>query len=351
MHLDNFTEFQNIDTLNMQAEIDGLPHQFKNAYEHSFSYDLADPQKPEIILVAGMGGSAIGADLLSTYCAPICSVPIISLREYTLPVWAREHRTLVVASSHSGNTEETLSVFDQAAEARLPIIAIATGGELAKRAKAQNYPCWEFQHEGQPRAAVGFSFGILLAMLERLQLVEPHHEMVQNTVADLEKRQEQYRTDVPIVKNPVKRLAGQAVGRQVSVFGADHLAPVARRWKTQINELAKAWAQFEFLPEADHNTLAGLIHEESILEKTMALFLKGSFMHPRNLLRSELTRHEMMVAGLAVDSIDFRADSRLTEMWDAILFGDYFSYYLALSYGVDPTPIEALDNLKRNLKK
>ncbi len=351
MHLDTFEEFQNIDSLNMLAEIDGLPHQFEQAYKHSFSYDLHDLQKPELILVAGMGGSAIGADLLSTYCAPICSVPIISLREYTLPAWACTHRTLVVASSHSGNTEETLSVFDQAAAAKLPILAIATGGKLAQRAKEGQYPYWDFQHAGQPRAAVGFSFGILLALLERLELIESHQELVQKTVDHLVEKQKQYRADVPIVKNPVKRLAGQAIGRQVSVFGADHLAPVARRWKTQINELAKAWAQFEFLPEADHNTLAGLLHEETILEKTMALFLTGSRTHPRNVLRSELTKQEMMIAGLAVDSVEFNADSRLTEMWDAILFGDYFSYYLALSYGVDPTPIEALDNLKRNLKK
>ncbi|HAF61429.1 MAG TPA: hypothetical protein DCK95_03785 [Anaerolineaceae bacterium] len=351
MHLDTIEEFHRIDTLNMLAEIDGLPRQFENAYKQSFAYDLHDLSKPEIILVAGMGGSAIGADLLSTYCAPICSVPIISLREYTLPQWASAHRTLVVTSSHSGNTEETLSVFDQAVQAGLPILAVATGGELARRAKAAECPYWEFQHEGQPRAAVGFSFGILLALLERLDLVEPHSDIVQKTIGDLEQKQEQYRADVPIVKNPVKRLAGQAVGRLVSVFGADHLAPVARRWKTQINELAKAWAQFEFLPEADHNTLAGVVNEESILEKTMALFLKGSLGHPRNNLRSDLTKQEMMIAGLMVDTIEFKADSRLTEMWDAILFGDYFSYYLALSYGVDPTPIEALDNLKRKLKK
>lgn len=351
MQLDNYKEFPKIDTLDMLSEIDGLPQQFLNAYQNSFSYDLGGLQKPDVILVAGMGGSAIGADLLSSYCAPFSSVPIINLREYTLPKWALKQNTLVVTSSHSGNTEETLSVFDAAKEAGLPILAVATGGELEKRAKAAGVPFWAFEHKGQPRAAVGFSFGILLALVERLGVIPEQKEIVKAAVAAIEEKQKIYKADTPIVKNPVKRLAGQGIGRQVCIFGSDHLSVVARRWKTQINELAKAWAQYEYLPEADHNTLAGAVNDEAILEKTLVLFLKGSHAHERNLLRSDLTKQELMVSGLAVDAIEFKGSSSMEEMWDAILFGDYFSYYLALSYEIDPTPIAALDSLKANLKK
>lgn len=351
MHLDTFTEFHQIDTLNMLAEIDGLPQQLARAYSNSSHYDLKNIKKPDIVLVAGMGGSAIGADLLSAYCSPFCTVPIISLREYTVPAWAEKQNTLVVASSHSGNTEETLAVFDQALKVGLPILTITTGGEISRKAKESAIPIWEFEHHGQPRAAVGFSFGILLALLERLDLIPSQQQLVEQAVEEIEKKQQSYAASIPIVKNPVKRMAGQAVGRQVAVFGSDHLAPVARRWKTQINELAKAWAQFEFLPEADHNTLAGVENDASILEKTMVLFLKGDYAYPRNLLRADLTKQEMMVAGMAVDSIDFKGVSRLAEMWDAILFGDYFAYFLALAYDADPTPIEALSNLKQNMKK
>lgn len=351
MQLDNFVEFSKLDKENMLAEINDLPQQLARAYADSFQYDLKGFSKPDAILVAGMGGSAIGADLLSTYCSPFCSIPIIGLREYTLPFWAKQQKTLVVASSHSGNTEETLSVFDEASDAGLPILVVTTGGEIAKRAKAKNNTVWEFEHAGQPRAAVGYSFGILLALLERLSLIPSHRDIVKQTIAEISEKQQSYRADVEIVKNPVKRLAGQAIGRLVSVFGSDHLAPVARRWKTQVNELAKAWAQFEYLPEADHNTLAALVNDESILEKTMPIFLKGSHAHPRNTLRADLTKQEMMVAGLAVDAVEFNGSSRLAEMWDAILFGDYFSYYLAISYDVDPTPVNALENLKKNMKK
>ncbi len=351
MQLDNFTEFHQIDMQNMLGEINGLPQQLADAYLHSANYELKGLKKPDLVLVAGMGGSAIGADLLSTYCIPFCSVPIISLREYTLPAWAANHRTLVVASSHSGNTEETIAVFDQALQAGLPILAVATGGEIARKAQEAQVPLWKFEHHGQPRAAVGFSFGILLALLERLDLIPPQRQLVEQTVEAMEESRENYGAHVAVVKNPVKRMAGQVVGRQAAIFGSDHLAPVARRWKTQINELAKAWAQFEFLPEADHNTLAGMEKDESILEKTTVLFLKGGHAHPRNLLRADLTKQEMLVSGMTVDAIDFKGGSRLAEMWDAILFGDYLAYYLAMVYDIDPTPIEVLSSLKRSMKK
>ena len=351
MHLDNSSNFNRIDKENMLAEIDGLPRQLASAYSNSAQYDLKGLKKPDIIVVAGMGGSAIGADLLASYCSPFCSIPIIGLREYTLPAWVMKQNTLVVASSHSGNTEEALSVFEQAFAVGIPLLAVTTGGEIAKRAQKENIPFWEFEHQGQPRAAVGFSFGILLALLERLEMIPSQKQLLAETVEEIEKKQESYKADSPIAKNPTKRLVGQVVSKYVSVFGSDYLAPVARRWKTQVNELAKAWAQFEFLPEADHNTLAGIENDEKTLEKITALFLKGSHTYPRNLIRSDLTKQEMMSAGITVDAIEFKGTSRLSEMWDAIMFGDYFSYYLALSYDVDPTPVDALTKLKQEMKK
>jgi len=351
MQLDDISEFHKIDSQNMLGEIDALPAQLAKAYSDSFLYNLDRLKKPDIVLIAGMGGSAIGGDLLSAYCVPLCSVPIVNWREYSLPAWAASHNTLVIASSHSGNTEETLSIFNEAIKVNLPMLVITTGGEIAKSAQANQVPLWLFEHQGQPRAAVGYSFGILLALCERLGLIPPQRQLVEEAVAEVEKKQEHYTTDVPIIKNPVKRLAGQALGRQVAVFASDHLAPVARRWKTQINELAKAWAQFEVLPEADHNTLAGIEKDENILTKIMAVFLKGGHAHPRNNLRANLTSAELLAAGIGVDSLEFNGISRLAEMWDALLFGDYFAYYLALAYDIDPTPVETLTNLKHNMKR
>jgi glucose/mannose-6-phosphate isomerase len=162
-------------------------------------------------------------------------------------------------------------------------------------------------------------------------------------------QQESLQKEVPVVRNPAKREAGQLIGRWVMVFGADVLAPVARRWKTQLNELAKAWAQFEALPEADHNALAGLMQPEQALSNTMALFLRARSYHPRNLLRVELTKQAYMLEGLNTDFIDAQGETPLAQQWTALHFGDYVAYYLAMLYETDPTPIAALEGFKRQL--
>ena len=141
------------------------------------------------------------------------------------------------------------------------------------------------------------------------------------------------------------------MGRWVSVFGAGLMAPVARRLKTQINEIAKAAANFEFIPEADHNTLAGTQHpEEVLMPHTMNLFLRSPSDHPRNRKRLDLTKQAFMLEGLNTDFLDARGRSPLANMWTQILFGDFMAYYLAMGYGVDPTPVDALVHLKESLK-
>jgi glucose/mannose-6-phosphate isomerase len=301
------------------------------------------------VLIAGMGGSAIGADLLSAYSAPLCPVPVVVQRGYILPAWARGPGTLMIASSHSGNTEETLAAFDQAQSNGCRILALCTGGKLAQKAEAKNTPLWTFAHPGQPRAAVGYSFGLLLALLSRLGLIpNPEAELSAATSA-MRKQQTDLRAHVPVVQNLAKRVAGQLIGRWVMVFGSDVLEPVARRWKTQINELAKAWAQFEALPEADHNALAGLIQPESAFSSGIALFLRAPSYHPRNLLRTELTKQAYMLEGLNTDFIDAQGDTALAQQWTALHLGDYVAYYLAMLYEIDPTPIPALEGFKKKL--
>jgi glucose/mannose-6-phosphate isomerase len=156
----------------------------------------------------------------------------------------------------------------------------------------------------------------------------------------------------PISKNPAKRLAGQLIGRWVTVFGAGVLAPVARRWKGQINEVSKAVANFEFIPEADHNTLAGILYPPEVVPPHVAsLFLRAPSDHPRNRLRLDLTRQTYMLEGLNADSYKAKGDSVIAHIWTALHFGDYLAYYLAMAYGVDPTPVEALTSLKAALRE
>jgi glucose/mannose-6-phosphate isomerase len=355
MNLDDIQTMRQLDTSNMLGEIDSLPAQLEQAWQAGLAMPSLPPSDTpfERVLISGMGGSAIGADLVTAYLNPLCPLPLSVVRDYNLPAWARGPTTLVIASSHSGNTEETLEAFDAALANECRLLVLCTGGELERRANMAGVPVWKFTHAGQPRAAVGFSFGLLLAALTRLGLAgdpQTRHAEIESALAAVRTQQESLGIKVPVSGNPAKRLAGKLVGRWVNVYAAGVLAPVARRWKGQINELAKAGAGFELLPEADHNALAGTLNPEATLAGTFTLFLDCAANHPRNHLRLDLTRRAFTAAGLNTDTYQAQGDSALAQMWSALHFGDYLTYYLAMAYGVDPTPVEALTDFKQAMK-
>ena len=350
MNLDDTTSFAERDPGKMLAEIEGLPDQLQAAWNLGNSIDLPEWRGIRKVLVAGMGGSAIGADLVAAYVSPICQVPVIVHRNYGLPTWAKDEDTLVVASSHSGNTEETLSTLDEALKSGARCLVITTGGKLEQVAERSGLPLYRFEHKGQPRSAVGFSFGLLLAALYQINLLPDLSGELEGALKSMRRQLEQVGVEVPTTQNPAKRLAGQLVGRLVTVFGADILEPVARRWKGQINELAKAWAGFEALPEADHNTLTGVANPEELLGRTMALFLRAPSYHPRNQLRVELTKRGFMLEGINTDFVDAQGETRMEHLWTAVSFGDFMAYYLAMAYGMDPTPIPGIQNFKMEMK-
>jgi len=350
MNLDDLDRFKQLDPHNILGEIDNLPDQLGYAYQLGMKLDVPDWKDFRQVVIAGMGGSAIGGDLLASYCASLSPVPVTVHRDYDLPLFARGPETLVICASHSGNTEETLSAFDSAREAACHIVVMGTGGELAKRAKAEDIPKWMFDHAGQPRSAVGFSFGLMLAMFERLGLIPSQKEAVDEAIAAMKRTQQHLKADIPAVMNPAKRYAGQLMGRWVTFMASGMLTAVARRWKEQINKLAKAGANVEELPQADHNTLAGTLNpQETLNAHTMTLFLRAPSDHPRNRLRSDLTRKAFMLEGMNTDYIDARGNTPLAHMWTSILFGDYMAYYLAMGYGVDPALITALTDFKEAL--
>ena len=350
MYLDEYEKFTELDRENMLAQIEGLPEQLLKARELGFDQDLPAWSGVRQVLVAGMGGSAIGADLVAAYAAPESKAPLVVHRDYGLPAWVNDAETLVIASSHSGNTEETLSAFNAAIENGCKCLAITTGGKLAQAASSAGAPVWRFEHHGQPRAAVGYSFGLLLAALVRLGLLADPLEDLRAAVQAIQTQQKELRADRPTTRNPAKRMAGQLMGRWVTVIGSGILAPVARRWKGQISEVAKAWAQFEFLPEANHNTLAGISNPEELFGKAITLFLRAPSDHGRNRLRIELTQKSFMQEGLNTDFVDARGETRLSHLWTCLHFGDYVAYYLAMSYDVDPTPVTSIENFKREMR-
>jgi len=347
--MNDVDQFAQLDSQGMLGHIDGLPSQLEGAWELAMSQPMAEGPKPRMVLMAGMGGSAIGADLAAAYLAPACPVPLMVWRGYDLPASVGPD-ALVILSSHSGNTEETLSAFDAARRRRARMLAITTGGELARKCEAEGVPVWRFEHHGQPRAAVGFSFSLSLGALHRVGLVDAAGAELHAAAEAMRAQQEHLRAAIPVTQNPAKRMAGQLLNRLPLIIGGGLLAPVARRWRTQIAEVAKALAQFEELPEADHNMVAGVGQPEELITRTMAIFLRASLDAPRLAARVEATRQVLMVEGFNTDVIEAAGATRMAQQWTCLHFGDYVAYYLAMSYAVDPTPVAAIEDLKRRLR-
>jgi glucose/mannose-6-phosphate isomerase len=348
--LDDHEAFKALDPGDMLGQVDGLPQQLVDAYEWGQRLPLPGFQPVQQVLIAGMGGSALGGELLAVHAAPLCRLPITVHRDYGLPAWASGPQTLVIATSYSGNTEEAVDAFAQARARGCQVLAFSMGGRLAEAARAAGAPLWTFSHRGQPRGAVGWLFAPLLALFTRLGLLPDPEPELRSAVKSMQAQQASLRAEVPVAHNPAKRLAGQLCGRLVLIMTAGAMAPVARRWKAQINETAKTWAQVDILPEADHNTLEGLVYPPDALERTMTLFLGAASDHPRNRQRIELTRKAFMCAGLNTDIITAQGQTPLANCWTCINLGDYTAFYLAMLNGEDPSQVSAIASLKTEMK-
>ncbi|MCC7117912.1 MAG: hypothetical protein IT310_05245 [Anaerolineales bacterium] len=350
MNLDDLERFRQLDPQNFLAQIDGLPNQLQQAWELGQTLPLPDFGDVQNIFISAMGDSAIGAELTLASVSSSLRLPVTLLRGYELPASASEKKTLVICISHSGNSEEVLAVFETAQQRGCRLFVISTGGEISKRAEAKNIPVWKFRYAGTDTMGVAYPFALTLALFARLNLIPDPSADVAEAQAGMERYKTSLWAEMPAATNPAKRYAGQLVGRWVTLAATEQLAPVARRWKTQINQLAKAGANFEIIPEATHNALIATVNPASILNaQTMTLFMCAPSDHPRNRLRSDLMRQALMLEGLNTDLIEARGETLIAQIWSLMLFGDYLAYYLAMAYGANPAEEELFVNLKKAL--
>ncbi|TET53564.1 MAG: bifunctional phosphoglucose/phosphomannose isomerase, partial [Anaerolineales bacterium] len=301
------------------------------------------------VVCLGMGGSAMGASLVQGLAAAKAKIPLSVVRGYDLPAFAAGPETLVVACSYSGNTEETLSALDQALQRGVRLAAITTGGKLAALAEKRGMPLLRFQYAAQPRAALGYSFILLLGMLSRLGLLGDYSADLDEAAGVMEAWQAEIAPAVPPKQNLAKALAKRTADRLPVTYGAGFLAPVANRWKTQFNENSKHWAFFEEMPELNHNAVVGYGFPEEVRDRTLVVMLRSSFDHPRVAVRFDVTQELLQREGVATETVEARGGSRLAHVLSLIHFGDYVSYYLAMLNGADPSPVETIAYLKGRL--
>ena len=347
---------EEIDQAGMLSEVAGLPRQLREGYDHARAalagaffgtFPAVPPAEPDGLVVCGMGGSAIGADLILA-CLPGLQVPATVVRGYALPEWAGPE-TLVVVVSYSGETEEALACAAQARARDSAPVCVTSGGSLGAFAEADGLPLVRVPGGGQPRAAVGSLSMPLLATLEAAGLCHEHAGDVAAAADQLEADNAILGPDGPDDGNPAKSLARRLHKRLAVVYGAGPTAPVARRWKGQINENAKAPAFFNELPELDHNELMGWTSLPHVTSSTVALFLHDESCEERLARRAELTVREYETLGVSTELVAARGASRLARLFSLVQLGDYASCYLALLYGVDPTPVDAIQAFKASL--
>jgi glucose/mannose-6-phosphate isomerase len=354
MFLDDLGQLGGLDTQNMRRHLDSLADHLEAAW--TLGQGLPVPSsfnRVDRIVVVGMGTSALAGELLAALVADSCNVPIIVYRGYELPAFVDGQSTLVVVVSVSGTTEETLAALDLADARGTQLLVITANTALASRVESRGATAWIFKPdvpETLSRAVLGWTFGLLISLVNRLGLIADLSAEVADAVQETRSRVPLVGLDGRVVKNPTKRMAGQLIGRIPVIYGSGILSPVAKRWVTQINENAKTWAQWGELPEHSHNALSGIIFPRALMTKVSVVILASpQYDHERVKLRQEITKKMLLQQGIAVDVIKMRGGSRLSQMLNGIQYGDYVSYYVAMCYEVDPTPTHAISDMKDHL--
>jgi len=335
----------------MRARIRELPEQCADAWaltrQMSLPFDTATIRQ---VAILGMGGSAIGGALLAALAADICAVPISIVGGYDLPAHVQRD-ALVIASSYSGRTEETLCALAQAETRGCPIVVVTAGKEWATHAAGKGWPVALFDYRASPRAALGYSFTLLLGILCRLGLLPDQSAALEEAIALLRERQEEWLPQRPTAQNPAKLLAQRLAGHLPVVYGAGFLAPVARRWKGQFNENSKGWAFFEQMPELNHNAVLGYTNPRAAGGLMSVVMLRSPADHPRVSIRFDITARILHEHGVPVLSAWARGKGILAQMFSLIFLGDYVSLYLAYLYATDPSPVPEIVFLKESLAK
>jgi glucose/mannose-6-phosphate isomerase len=335
-----------VDSTGQAAEITDLATHLRDAVWRVDSAAIAPIDAPGGVIVAGMGGSAVGARLALGALGPRLTRPFAIADGYELPSWTGpEH--LVLCSSYSGGTEETLAGYDDAAARGARRLVATTGGALAERARRDGAPVIPLPGGFQPRAAVGYG---LVAALEAAALAGAAPSLraeIEAAAALAERLAAEWGPDGD-EQGEAKALARRLHGTVPVVAGAELTAPVAYRWKCQINENASLPAFASALPEADHNEVVGWPGAAG-RGPFSAIFLEDAEAHPRNRLRSELTADVAAAGATVVERVATRGDSRLERLVSLVLLGDLVSLYLAVLRGVDPADIEPLTRLKAAL--
>jgi glucose/mannose-6-phosphate isomerase len=331
-----------VDSAGMLDDILGQPHQLEDALWRVESAGIGRLDAPGGLIVCGMGGSAIGGDLAAGAIGDRARRPLTTSRDYDPPSWLSED-TVVLCSSYSGETEETLAAYGAAGDRGARRVVLTTGGALAEAARADGVPVIGVPSGMQPRAAVAYMLVGALEVAALAGVTEPLRGEIEAAVEPLRALADELGPDGDPEAGP-KALARRLSGQVPVIYGAGLSAPVAARWRSQMNEVPEIPAFDGVLPEMDHNEICGWGQATFT-----AVFLDDEEQHPRVKQRVDVTAELVADAGSPVERVASRGQSRVERLLSLVLFGDLTALYSAVLNGVDPTPVERIEDLKRRL--
>ena len=336
-----------LDQSDMKGAIAGFPEQIRASFsimkDWTSTHEYLDIQK---IIILGMGGSAIGGDVASVIAQDACTVPMIVNRSYNIPGWVDSH-TLVLASSYSGETEETLSAFAQCREQNCPIIVLSSGGNISNNADEYGLDKITIPTGLQPRAALGFSFTLILLLLNRLKFVKDEViTLIKNSIEPLELLSNKLET----TENTLLAIAEQIHATCPIIYGSEDLTWVAAlRFRGQLAENAKMLSFHHHFPEQNHNEIEGWTVNPDIMNKFSIIWLKDEGDHRGIQSRMNISSSLLESCAGKQLTITQQGANRVERLLKLIHYIDWVSYYTALLNNVDPTPVNRIQELKSKI--
>lgn len=350
--LDNLSKIHELDKGNILSSIEHLSDQIQAAWDDVGKLDLSSYNSCENIVVAGMGGSALGGRIVHYLEFKNLRAPIEVVTGYHLPGYVNS-TSLVILSSYSGNTEETLSCAHEALAKNAKMVGIATGGKLLKLLEDEHLPHYKIDPvtnpSGQPRMGLGYSITAILRILSLVSFIMFDDEDVKSCIASTDKFVAEFGIRVPSPKNIAKHLAQNLSSKIPVLISSEHLVGSAHAMKNQINENAKTVSLHVEISEMNHHLLDGLKFPSKAREILEFLLIESANYYERNTKRYLITKEIIEKSGYKVATYKTQAKNKHDEIFEILVLGSYVSFYLAMLHGINPTPIPWVDYLKEKM--
>ena len=348
--LDKIEKINEVDKSGMLNDLIKTPDYCRDAIKRAKQVDMSEDVNHKNIVIVGMGGSAIGGEILQGWLRDTLPIPIQVCRDYILPAYVNKD-TLIFANSYSGNTEETLTAFLTAIQRKCTVLAVTSGGQLEAFCKKLQVPHVIVPSGLQPRVAIPYMFFSLPVLLEKLGILSNIDDELEETIQVLERVTKANAPNILTQDNRAKQLATQILGTMPVIYGFRQYSSVAHRLKTQFNENSKVPSKSDAFPELNHNETVGYKAPET-LTKTQSIILIRDPQEPaeiRNII--ETTTDLVFNRAKTVMEIKATGKGKLAKMFSILCTGDFASVYLAILQNKDPTPVNIIARVKNELAK